>query len=262
MQGLVLSMKPKTLGVKDNLNKTCIVYQLGEMEYGKAYEIQQRLHHERVNNKISDSLILLEHPPTLTIGKSGNPENILVPRKRLAEEGIAVFNTGRGGDVTYHGPGQLVGYPIIDLSKRGKDVHLYVYELEEVLLQTLKDFSIAAVRDDSHPGVWMDNKEIAAIGLSVKKWVTLHGFALNVNPDLDHFSYINPCGFSERKATSISQILGHEVAMDVLTNHLLKKFSEVFHVALKKAQMKFEKLAPPVDKKKKILWGFDVPGYY
>jgi lipoate-protein ligase B len=217
---------------KGDFIKTCIVYQLGLIEYGEAYELQKRLCHDRLKRAISDILLLLEHPPTLTIGKSGSMENILVSKEKLANEKIALFSIDRGGDVTFHGPGQLVGYPIIDLSHRGKDIHRYVHDLEEILIRTLKDFSISAARDKSHAGVWVENEEIAAIGLSVRKWVTMHGFALNVQPNLKHFSFINPCGFPDRKATSMAQLLGYEVAMDKVTDSLLAHFSEVFDIAM------------------------------
>jgi lipoyl(octanoyl) transferase len=212
--------------------KTCMVYQLGLIEYGEAYELQKRLHHERLKGAITDSLLLLEHPPAITIGRSGSMDNVLVSRERLSDEGIALFFIDRGGDVTYHGPGQLVGYTIIDLSSRGNDINRYVHEIEEVLIRTLKDFLIDATRDESHAGVWVGNEAIAAIGLSVRKWVTMHGFALNVNPNLEHFSYIKPCGFPDRKATSVAQFLGREVAMGEVIHGLLNHFSEVFGMTM------------------------------
>ena len=216
-----------------DLKKTYVVYQLGSIEYGEAHRLQKRLHRERLNGVIPDTLLLLEHPPTLTIGRSGSLENVLVSKDKLADEGITLFFIDRGGDVTYHGPGQLVGYPIMDLSSRGKDIQRYVRDIEEVLIRTLKDFSINAARDERHAGVWVGDEEIAAIGLSIRRWVSMHGFALNVNPNLEHFSYINPCGFPDRRATSISQVLGHEVAMDKVTDHLFVHFSEVFDITLK-----------------------------
>jgi lipoate-protein ligase B len=214
--------------VENRFTKTCAVYQLGLVEYGEAYRLQKKLHRQRFNGDISDTLLLLEHPPTVTIGRSGSLENVLVSREQLTQEGISLFFIGRGGDVTFHGPGQLVGYPIINLSHRGKDIHHYVHDLEEVLLRTLKDFSICATRDKSHAGVWVGNEEIAAIGLSIRRWVTMHGFALNVNPNLKHFSLINPCGFSNRKATSMSQLLGWEVDMEAVAKCLIAHFSDVF----------------------------------
>jgi lipoyl(octanoyl) transferase len=214
---------------------TCVVYQLGLIDYSKAYELQKRLQHDRLDGGISNTLLLLEHPPTVTIGKSGSMSNVLVSKEQLTAEGIALFFIDRGGDVTYHGPGQLVGYPIIDLSHRGRDIHRYVRDIEEVLICTLKDFSITATRDENHAGVWVANAEIAAIGLSVRQWVSMHGFALNVNSILAHFSYINPCGFSDRRATSIAELLGHEVSMDGVIKKILSHFSQVFETPIEMA---------------------------
>jgi lipoate-protein ligase B len=208
----------------------CIFYQLGLIDYGEAYHRQRQLIKQRLDSEIEDTLLLLEHPPTITIGKSGSLENVLVSQAQLAKEGISLFFTDRGGDVTYHGPGQLVAYPIIDLRNRGRDIHRYVNELEEVVIRTLADFSIAAHRDDSHAGVWVKEAEIAAIGLSVKRWITMHGIAINVNSRLEHFSLINPCGFSDRTATSMARLLGREIAMAEVSQRLVNHFSDVFNV--------------------------------
>jgi lipoate-protein ligase B len=204
------------------------VFELGLIEYQEAHHLQRILHRQRVEGKIPDVLLLLEHPPTVTIGKSGALDNVLVSRERLTQEGMSLFFTDRGGDVTYHGPGQLVGYPIVDIRQRGKDLHSYIKKLEEVILRTLRDFSIDGDRDERHPGVWVKEEEIAAIGLSVRKWVSMHGFALNINIDLEHFSFINPCGFSDRRATSMSKILGSLVPMRDAANSLISNFREVF----------------------------------
>ncbi len=206
----------------------CLVLERGLTEYQEAYHLQRTLHQQRVEGKIPDVLLLLEHPPTITIGKSGTLDNVLVSRERLARDGISVFFIDRGGDATYHGPGQLVGYPIVDLTQRGKDLHSYVKKLEEVILRTLKDFSIDGDREACHPGVWVNEQEIAAIGLSLRHWVSMHGFALNINIDLEHFSFINPCGFSDRRATSMSKILGGQIPMHEATNSLISHFCNVF----------------------------------
>lgn len=208
----------------------CKVWNLGLMEYGEAWELQRRLHRQRVDGETSDVLLLLEHPPTLTLGKSGRLDNVLVSRERLARQGISLFFIDRGGDVTYHGPGQLVGYPILDLRVTGKDLHQYVHHLEEVILRTLRLFLIDGDRDESHPGVWINGEEIAAIGLSVRRWVTMHGFALNVNTNLDQFTFINPCGFSDRKATSMSKILGYKVSIEAVAKQLVSQFYDVFQI--------------------------------
>jgi len=211
---------------------TCVVYRLGLIDYGEAYELQKRLHCKRVAGSISDTILLLEHPPTLTIGRSGSLENVLVSKQQLTQEGIALISIERGGDVTYHGPGQLVGYPIMDLSCRERDIPLYVRNIEEVLIRTLQDFLIHAERDKSHAGVWVNNEEIAAIGLSIQKWVTMHGFALNICPNLEHFSYIHPCGLPNRRATSMAEILGHGLVMDTVIDQLLAHVSTVFDITI------------------------------
>lgn len=205
-----------------------VVYHLGLVEYSKAYHLQRKLLRQRFDGEIMDTILLLEHPPTITIGKSGKLENVLASQAQLASEGVSLFFTDRGGDVTYHCPGQLVGYPMIDLRGRGRDIHRYLHDLEEVVIRTLNDFSIKAYRDESHAGVWVKNEEIVAIGLSIRRWITMHGFALNVNPELKHFSMINPCGFSGRKATSISSILSQDIPMQAVIERLIAHFSAVF----------------------------------
>ena len=211
----------------------CTVYQLGRMPYGEAYRLQNELVLARINGSIRDTLLLLEHPPTITIGKKGSMANVRVSREELEKKGISVFFTERGGDVTYHGPAQLVGYPIISLEKRGKDIFRYIHDLEESLIRTLNDFGIRSGRDASHRGVWVEKKEIAAIGLRLQRWVTMHGFALNVNTDLEPFSLINPCGFTDRGATSISVLLGSDVAMATVIERFLERFAEVFNLRLR-----------------------------
>jgi len=206
----------------------CILYKPGLVEYSKACKLQKNLHQKRREGKISDVLLLLEHPPTFTIGKSGSLDNLLVSVNRLRQKQIGLFSVERGGDVTYHGPGQLVAYPIICLKKRGKDLHQYVRNLEEVVLRTLKDFGIDADRDESHAGVWVNKEEMAAIGISIRRWVTMHGFALNVDVNLKHFSLINFCGFSDRRATSMTKLLGHEISIEAVTIRIMAHFSDVF----------------------------------
>ncbi|MCU0597096.1 MAG: lipoyl(octanoyl) transferase LipB [Desulfobacterota bacterium] len=205
------------------------VRRLGAVAYGAAYPLQKKLQQQRVEGEIGDTLLLLEHPPTITVGKAGNIENILISREALHRKGISLYFVDRGGDVTYHGPGQLVGYTIFDLSSRGGDLKRYVRDLEEVLIRTLDDFSIRAGRDPQHVGVWIGHKKIAAIGLSIHKWVTMHGFALNVSPVLEHFSLIHGCGLKDREATSMEDVLGTPPSMEQVTERLLEHFSKIFH---------------------------------
>lgn len=209
-----------------------VMYLPGLVGYEEACRLQRKLLYQRYNGEIEDTLVILEHPPTYTIGKSGSLDNVLARQAYLSRENISVFFTDRGGNVTYHGPGQLVGYPVIDLRGRGKDIHRYVHELEEVLIRTLKSFSLSSGRDKGHPGVWVNNEEIAAIGIAIKKWITMHGFALNVNPALEHFSFINPCGFSDRKTTSMTALLGVDIPMEKVVDRLITHFSDVFNTSV------------------------------
>ena len=211
----------------------CSVYQLGRVGYDEVYQLQTDLLDRRLTDGIGDTLLLVEHPPTITIGKSGKVENILASQAELRERGISLFFVDRGGDVTYHGPGQLVVYTIIDLKDRGRDLHQYIYDLEEVIIRALGDFSIGAARDKSHRGVWVADKEMAAIGLRVRRWVTMHGFALNVNTDLDPFSLINPCGFTDRGAISMAVVLAQEIPMTAVSDRILARFSEVFNAEMR-----------------------------
>ncbi len=210
----------------------CVAYWLGSIEYREAYDLQKRAMMSRLRGDMPDAILLLEHLPVFTVGKAGKQENVLVSQERLAENGISLFFTDRGGDVTYHGPGQLVAYPIMDLRDRDKDLHRYVFDLEEAIIRTLGDYGIEGCRDKSHPGVWVQGEEIAAIGLSVKSWITMHGVAINVNPNMEHFSLINPCGFSDRKATSMAAILGNEIPMEEMMHKFVDRFAEAFQVEM------------------------------
>ncbi|MBI2847057.1 MAG: lipoyl(octanoyl) transferase LipB [Chloroflexi bacterium] len=208
------------------------VFNTGQVPYDKALALQDSIREMRVAGKIPDTLILLEHPPVITLGRSGNMENILVPSETLAALGVSLSPTSRGGDVTYHGPGQLVGYPILDLSGYGQDVHSYLRAVEEVLIQALADFGIRAGRVAGLTGVWVDNKKIAAIGIHIRRWVTMHGFALNVNPNLSHFSLIHPCGIKDRPVTSMAQLLSHDVDMNLVRESVIHSFSRVFGIEM------------------------------
>ena len=208
------------------------VYDLGLLEYRKAFELQEELLHQRVGGKRTDILLLLEHPPTLTMGRRDDQKNLHVSENALKEMGVSLFPTDRGGSITWHGPGQLVAYPIVDLRSRGMDIHKYIQDLEEVIIRTLKDFTIKSGRDDKHVGVWVGRDKIAAIGVRIKKWVTKHGLAINVNSDLAHFSLINPCGITDRGVTTMADILGREVPMESVRKALIDRFVEVFQASL------------------------------
>jgi lipoyl(octanoyl) transferase len=185
---------------------------LGCLEYRRALDLQLSFVDRRVRGETPDTLLLLTHPHVYTFGRAGDPANLLVPQDALATEGIAVERVGRGGDVTYHGPGQLVGYPIVFLAR--PDVHRFVRSLEDALIEALDAFDIPACRIEGLTGVWADGKKIASIGIGVKRWVTYHGFALNVSTDLSYFHRIHLCGLKGREATSMAEITGGDVPME------------------------------------------------
>lgn len=218
--------------LRHNTMEALSVYDLGLLEYQKAFELQEELLHQRVGGKRTDILLLVEHPPTLTMGRRDDQKNLHISETGLKEMGVSLFHTDRGGSITWHGPGQLVAYPIVDLRSRGMDIHKYIQDLEEVIIRTLNDFTIKSGRDDKHIGVWVGQDKIAAIGVRIKKWVTKHGLAINVNSDLAHFSLINPCGITDRGVTAMADILGREVPMESVRKALIDRFVEVFQASL------------------------------
>ncbi|NJD02209.1 MAG: lipoyl(octanoyl) transferase LipB [Ruminiclostridium sp.] len=207
-----------------------MVVKLGRLEYGKALAIQEKLLALRQAGKMGDIMLLVEHPPVLTVGRRGEYSNILLPTEELKAAGVEIFDVNRGGDVTYHGPGQIVGYPIMDLNEYGRDIKDYVGKIEEVFIRLLKDdYGMTAHRDDKkYTGVWVENSKITAIGIAVKRWVTMHGFAFNVNTDLDHFKWINPCGIMDRGVTSLQKLLGHAENYEKLNERVIFYFTQVF----------------------------------
>ena len=211
------------------MNK-CLAGYLGRVPYEPALRLQQRLAQERAANRIPDVLLLLQHPPVFTIGRFRGRSEIVAPLEVLNREGIEVFHTSRGGSITYHGPGQLVGYPILNLKELELGVRDYVHKLEEVVIRVLADFGIVGERNPQHPGVWLGDKKVCSLGINVSRHITMHGFALNVNTNLKHFDYINPCGISGVVMTSISKVLGHPIEVEATTNPLVSHFSAVFGV--------------------------------
>jgi len=212
----------------------CRVLYLGLVSYEKAYDLQRKLHKFRREGRIDDVLILLEHEPVVTMGRGGKRDNILVSDEFLQSKGIRVFEIDRGGDVTLHCPGQLVGYPILDLKIYGKNIHKYLRNLEEVIIRSLKVSGIYAQRIENHTGVWVGEKKIASIGIGIKGWVTFHGFSLNINSDLSYFSLIRPCGFESRMVTSMSEILGRVVKPKDFRQQLIGQFGKVFNLEMEK----------------------------
>ncbi len=193
------------------------------VEYKEGLKLQ-KLYEEKSLNSKTDFLLLLEHYPVITIGKSGNNLNILFNEDALKNKGVSVYHTDRGGDVTYHGPGQLVGYPVLNLRYYKKDVKWYVKSLEEVLIKVLNEYGIKAEIIPRLIGVWVKNKKISSIGVRIRKWITTHGFALNVNNDLTPFSYIIPCGIKDVDITSMKEVLNKEIDMKTLKKNIIKEF--------------------------------------
>lgn len=208
------------------------LYKLGLIGYEEAYELQKKIWADKAAGKEEDALLLLEHTPTLTLGKSGKLKNLLVEREELADKKISLYFTDRGGDITYHGPGQLVAYPIIDLRKRGKDIHRYINELQEAVIKTLADFSIRGERDQKYVGVWVGEDKICAMGVAVHKWITMHGLALNVDPDLKAFSFITPCGIAGRGVTSMAKLRESPPFMEEVIDRFIAHFSQIFSMTL------------------------------
>ncbi|MEW6660836.1 MAG: lipoyl(octanoyl) transferase LipB [Bacillota bacterium] len=204
--------------------------EVGRMGYREAYQLQKELAAEVTRGERGDTLILTEHPPVLTIGSAGDRGNILANPQVLAQAGIEVYSVDRGGDVTYHGPGQLVGYPILHLARHGKDVGDYLRRLEEVLIRTLADFGLAGYRAPGYTGVWVSDAKIAAIGIGIKKWVTFHGFALNVDPDLSHFGLIHPCGIRDKRVTSLAELLPQGPDWNGVAARVVRHFAQLFNL--------------------------------
>ncbi|MGA3096607.1 MAG: lipoyl(octanoyl) transferase LipB [Bryobacteraceae bacterium] len=206
--------------------RKCELRELGRTDYGQALEWQRRMVTARQRGEIPDQLGLLEHPHVITLGRNGQLRHLLASDEVLDRAGIAFYPTDRGGDVTYHGPGQLVGYPIVDLREWKRDVGAYVRAVEQTIIDTLADFGIAAGRIPKLTGVWVKERKIAAIGVHISRWVTSHGFALNVNTDLSYFQYIVPCGLA-RPVTSMVQ-LGANAALAEVAGVLAGHFGRVF----------------------------------
>jgi len=206
------------------------VRRLGVVPYDEALAMQRQLVEERRGGRVPDLLLLLQHPVVITLGVRGDGgrANIVATDERLAELGIAVHETGRGGDVTYHGPGQIVGYPILDLKPDRCDVHRYVRDLEEVMIRVCADYGVTAGRIVGLTGTWVGAEKIGAIGVRLSRWITSHGFAFNVSTDLDHFKLIVPCGISDRGVTSLERATGRRLSLFEVEDAFVRRFQEVF----------------------------------
>ena len=203
------------------------VLDLGQVSYEKAWNLQKELVGSRRRGEIEDTLVFAEHPPVLTLGRAWKRQNVLAGPGALEAHGMKVFLVERGGDVTFHGPGQIVGYPIVDLAQRGRDLHRYLRNLEDVLIQTVASYGLEAGRKPGLTGVWVGEEKVCAFGVAVKSWVSYHGFALNVNTDLSYFSLINPCGIQDKGVTSLAKLLGHWVDPEEVKAKIAESFANV-----------------------------------
>jgi lipoyl(octanoyl) transferase len=208
--------------------RKCEVRQLHLVTYENGLKMQQKLVELRQRDEIVDQLLLLEHPPVITLGRGGDSGNLLSPVELLRRDGIRYFETERGGDITYHGPGQLVGYPILHLGEGNRDVRKYVTRLEEVLIRTVAHYGITATRAEGKRGIWVGQTKIGAIGVRIARWVTSHGFALNVTTNLEHFRHITPCGLHGTGVTSIESLVGAPVPLDEIRQLVVGHFGTVF----------------------------------
>ena len=202
------------------------ILDLGKSHYNDAWKLQKRLQSQRISGQIDDQLLLVEHFPVYTLGKNTPREHLLTKES----DNISIIQTDRGGDITFHGPGQLVGYPILDLNQYKRSITWYMRELEQLIIDVLKEYDINAERKKGLTGVWVKGKKIAALGVRISKWVTMHGFSLNINPDLKYYQGIIPCGITDYGVTSMADLLGNDVPdmseiKDTLVQHFIAKFS-------------------------------------
>ena len=213
---------------KQSTSKILDYIDLGQIDYQEAWDLQRSFFEKRLNGEIPDTLLLLEHPHTYTLGKTTDKSNLVGDDEYLSEKGIKVYDIDRGGDITYHGPGQIVGYAIFDLKKWKQDTHLYLRALEEVIIRTCSNYGLTTSRDEEHTGVWIDDRKICAIGIKVSRWITMHGFAFNVNTDLKLFDGIIPCGINDKEVTSLKHELDGTFDIQSVKEVIVKNVKEIF----------------------------------
>jgi len=208
--------------------KTLLSVNLGRTSYRRAWDLQKKLVDLRHAGDISDVLLFTEHNPVITMGRASSTGNLLCSLEELKKKNVELFEIERGGDITFHGPGQLVVYPILDLNGHGRGLHMYLRNLENVIIRVLKEYRINAGTREGLTGVWANDRKLAAIGVAVSRWITYHGAALNVNTDLDYFRLINPCGITEYRVGSMKLSLGGEIGMNEIIRKMERSFAEVF----------------------------------
>jgi len=210
------------------LNKKLTYSNLNTIDYKEAWDLQKSIFELRYQQKVDDVFLLLEHPHTYTLGKTADRKNLVGKEEYLNKNKISVYDIDRGGDITYHGPGQIVGYPIIDLNNWGKDTHKYLRALEEIIIRTCADYGLAVTRVPKYTGVWIADRKIAAIGIKVTRWITMHGFALNVNTDLSLYNGIIPCGIANKEVTSLQKELNTEIDIQEVKSKILNHIVTIF----------------------------------
>ena len=210
----------------------CNVEQLGLLDYDEGLRLQRQRVAQRKASEIPDTLLLLEHPHVYTLGRNAKRQHLLISQERLAQLKAQVFETDRGGDITYHGPGQLVGYPIIDLTQHRRDISWYMRSLEEVFIGVAAEYGVRANQLPGAAGVWVGDAKLVALGVHVSRWVTSHGFAFNVNTDLEYFDCIVPCGLPDKGVTSLRELLGKPVEMESVIERVVKGFGETFRLEM------------------------------
>lgn len=211
---------------------------LGLMDYKEVWDLQKKIHIYKQNNDFNDVILTVEHPPVYTLGKSGDRNHILISDDEMKKSGISYYEIDRGGDITYHGPGQLVVYPIFNLNNYYKDTHRFLRELEETVILTLSDLGIDSGREEEYTGVWVGDKKICAIGIKASRWITMHGLALNVNNDLSYFNKIIPCGIFHKDVTSIKMLKNAEIQMNSVKNSIINHFGAIFNINITPAAIR------------------------
>lgn len=213
--------------------KQLLVVNIGSTKYEEAWELQKKIFAARTQHHIGDVFLFTEHEHVFTLGKGADENHLLASDEERAQKKVDLFWIDRGGDVTYHGPGQIVGYPILDLNHHYNDIHRYLRELEEIIIRTLADYGITAVREPEFTGVWVKNEKIAALGVKVSRWITMHGFAFNVNTDLQYFDRIIPCGIFHKGVTSLQRLLEKEISLEEVREKLVQHFATIFSYEIK-----------------------------
>jgi lipoic acid synthetase len=229
---------------KNDFKRRGYLIDVDVVEYQKAWDFQREWVAARLKSDLPDILLLLEHNPVITLGRRGNRQYIRASPQVLTAEGINIYHVERGGEVTYHGPGQIVGYPILDLRNWRRDISWYVFNLEEVLMRTLGDFGIEGTRNRLNRGVWVGDSKIGSIGVAITRWVTYHGFSLNVSPNMNHYSFITPCGLDGIEVTSLRDLLGREPDHPRVRDGISRHFQAVFQIQLERMGMEDLRMSP------------------